>query len=341
MLLRVLLLLLVPSIALAQSITGGAEVGVVSAPSGGSGGAGTGVETRYVELLSDPNFVVGCSEPVDGPNGEHLNNSGYGLLDSTLSPNESECWGRGTNWQDPGYQDPPSPPLGQTIEPVTGWGSVEYASNQSAGRGDWWLAFRSTQLASTFGLTEATVCYRYYKQVSADYQPASSDCGGTTYRNKLMQVNNTRTGGASYDQYQIQEDQFTGCATPGVFTRGIGAGYGSGPGEGLTWLSPTVTLAAAVDQPIRVEQCFETSDITTGANWRVRALVTRLDTGVTSLHETPLGTYGPPIFDDFIGGDLDHTGGGESWNGYFMFAVWNTVGGKTIGAACEIEGGCP
>jgi hypothetical protein len=121
--------------------------------------------------------------------------------------------------------------------------------------------------------------------------------------------------------------------------------YGSGPAEepdhSCPWLSPTIKLDAAISKPLRFEYCIETTNITTGANWQVTAYATRLDTGSTSSHATPLvASYVPSIFDNVIGANLDHTGGGTSWSGYFMFAVWNNVNNHRIGAACEIEGGC-
>lgn len=338
MLRTILLALLLAASASAQTLSGGSASGTAfgaagGGSSGGSGGAGTGVETRYVELQSDPHLVASCSEPLDG--GDDVT---HASPDSTLSPDESECWGRGGNWQNATYQDDG----GMTIEAVTGWGSVGFAAQQDPG-GDWWLAYKPTAIASDFSLTEATVCVRYYKQVASDYSTASFNCGGGTTRNKLTEIDNERPGSPGlYDAFQMQEDQHDGCATI-ANGRGIMACYGSGPADepGCVWLSPTVQLLQAVSQPIRVEQCFETTNIATGENMVVHALVTRLDTGVTSSHSTPSGlTLGPLANDSTSFGDIDHTGSGIGWHGYFMFAIWDDINGHTIGAACEIEGGC-
>jgi hypothetical protein len=204
----ILLLLLV-----CVSLTGGLAkrrgVVAVVAP---SGGAGTGVEARYATITAESGIVIACSEPMDGPNGAFFSNSPYGSPDSALSPDASECWGRGGNWQVAAYQDPPTPPQGQTIVPVTGWGTVGYASEQTVGRGDWWLGYKLSSLASDFGLTSATICARFYKQVSSNYQATSANCGGSTTRNKIHDVDNFRANGVlgctvptgCTDQWQFQ-----------------------------------------------------------------------------------------------------------------------------------------
>lgn len=303
------------------------------------GGAGTGVEARYATITAEPNFVIGCSEPMDTPNGETVNNTPYGSPDNTGSPDASECWGRGGDWQNATYQDPPNPPQGQTIVSVTGWGDVTHAAEQTAGRGDWWLGYKSSELAGDFSLTAATICYRYYKQVSSDYATASDSCSGTT-RNKLAEAS------AGGDAFQLEEDVIPGggCDTVSGSPRGIMACWDSGPGmepdESCPWLSPTVRLTQAISTPLRIEECYETTDLATGANGEIKVYVTRLDTGVTSSYTSPSTTLGAPTDDDNWSANLDHTGGGTSWSGYFMFAVWDDVDGHTIGAACEIEGGC-
>lgn len=311
------------------------------------GGAGTGVETLYTALASDPNIVVRCSEPMDGPNGEDVNNPPYGTPDNTLSPDDSECWGRGGDWQDARYQDPPTPPQGQTIAPVTGWGSVGYASEQTSGRGDFWTGYKPTQLAGDFGLTAATICLRYYKQVSSDYAITSDSCGGgedNSNRNKLSELN---AGGFPF---QLEEDPTPsgGCHTvsESSFTRGIMACWDAGPGvdpSGCPWISPTIKLSNAISQPIRIEQCYETTNLATGANGVVKVYVTRLDTDATGSYTSPTATVGAPTLDGNWMANLDHTGGGTSWSGYFLYAVWNNVGSHRIGCSPEVEGStlCP
>lgn len=310
------------------------------------GSGGPGVEARYSSITAEANFVVGCSEPMDGPNGEFYNWNGFsGNYESSLSPDASECWGRtspgdSADWQPAAYQDPPSPAQGQTIVPVTGWGSVGYAAEQTAGRGDWWLAYKPSQIAGDFGVTAATICFRYYKQVSSDYAITSDSCSGTT-RNKFAELN------AGNNPFQLEEDPTPsgGCHTvsESSFTRGIMACWDSGPGTdpgGCPWLSPTVKMSQAISHPMRIEQCYETTNLATGANAVVKSYVTPYPYTTTSSYTSPTATVGAPTKDFTWAANLDHTGGGTSWSGYFMFATWNNVGSHTIGAACEIEGGC-
>lgn len=319
------------------------------------GGAGTGVESRYTSLVGSANFVVGCSEPMDGPNGEtYAENLSK---DNSLSPNSSECWGRtspgdAADWQPAGYQvrdlDPgPGENLyyhSQTIVPVTGWGSVTHAAEQPSASGDWWVAYKGSQLAADFGLTEATVCFRYYKQVPATgYSASSYNCPGyspeNTTRNKLTQWNN------GTHVLQIQEDQRDGCGDISV-GRGIMSCFQTGPnvtpdgspGAPCPWLSPTVYLRHGITKPLRIEQCYETTNMATGANVRVRAEVRRLDTGVRSSYVTPTANTDAPALDGFAGADIDHTGVGAGWHGYFMFAVWNNIDDHRIGCSPEVEG---
>lgn len=297
----------------------------------GGGGAGTGTEMRYYTAAAEAHWVAGCSEPLDG--GDTLENSD---ADSDLSPNETECWGRGGDWQLPTFQGANTMP----INSVTGWGDVTLAAEQPNGGGDWWLAYKPTQIAGDFGLTSATICVRYYKQVPSNYQTASYNCPcvdcGTT-RNKLTEIEVERFGSPGlYDAYQIQEDQHDGCDTI-ANGRNFMACYGSGPAEepGCVHLSPGIKFLQAVSHPVRIEQCVEATNIATGENHVVKAYVTRLDTNVTSYHATPSGlTLGALHGDSTSFGDIDHTGNGtgsgQSWQGYFMFAIWDDVNGHTI-----------
>lgn len=314
---------------------------VATAGGGGSGGAGTGVEARYPALASDPHVVARCSEPMDGPNGETQNFAdGSGTFDNSLSPNDSECWGRGGNWQHSYYQTGHS----QTIEPVTGWGSVGYASNQPSSSGDWWPAYKPSQLSADFGITAATICIRYYKQVSSNYATASDSCGGGTNRNKFAELN------ANNNPFQLEEEplQGGGCGVATDSTRGLMACWDSGPGIdplGCPRLSPIPRIGDAISRPMRVEMCYETTNIATGANAVVRSYVTTAGSSppyytTTGVRATPTATVGSPTKDETWAANLDHTGTGESWSGYFMFVVWDDVNNHTIGAACEIEGGC-
>ena len=163
------------------------------------GGAGSGVEERYASITAESNNVLACSEPMDGPNGESYTQ--LTTKDNSLSPNTSECWGRtspgdSADWQNAAYEvrdtDPgPGETLvysQQTIEPVTGWGSVTHASNQPVAAGDWWLGYKPSQLTADFGVGAATVCLRYYKQMASNYSATSDSCSGTT-RNKLSELN--------------------------------------------------------------------------------------------------------------------------------------------------------
>lgn len=309
---------------------------------GGGGGVGTGVESKLATVSAQAHFVTACSEPMDAPDGESYNYAdGVGTYDNSKSPDSTECWGRGGNWQKAHYQTGHS----QTLQAVTGWGSVQYASNQPTGSGDWWVGYSPSQLATDFGLTAATVCIRYYKQVSSDYAVASDSCGGGTTRNKFAELN------AGNNPFQLEEDVLPGggCSTASSATRGIMACWDNGPGmepdQSCPWLSPTVKLSAAISKPMRIEQCYETTNIATGANAVVKSYVTPAGASAPyyqtrSQYISPTATVGAPTKDDTWSANLDHTGGGQSWSGYFMFAVWDDVNNHTIGAACEIEGGC-
>jgi hypothetical protein len=283
---------------------------------------------------------------MDGPNGEYYNWDGTtGNYESTLSLDSSECWGRSTgpgdtaDWQPAAYQDSST---GQTIVPVTGWGDVDHASEQTVGRGDWWLAYKASEIPGDFGVTDATICFRYYKQVSSDYAITSDTCGGGadhSNRNKFAELN------AGNNPYQLEEDPTPGggCHTvsESSLTRGIMACWDSGPAsEGCLWLTPTVKLSQAISHPIRIENCYETTDLATGANGVVTSYVTPYPYTTTSTYTAPTATVGAPTKDYTWSANIDHTGGGTSWNGYFMFSVWDDVNSHTIGAACEIEGGC-
>lgn len=339
-----ILLMIVPSVSMAGPGTvlfGGSGTSTEGVPSEG-GGAGTGTETRYFELTADSHVVARCSEPLDGPNGEVLDFDTVGTYDSTLSPDSYECWDRGTNddpWQRDHYQTGHS----QTIASVTGWGTVSNASEQTTGAGDFWPAYRPSRV-SALGVTEATYCLRYYKQVTSDYAITSDSCGGGggTNRNKLSEIN------IANHPFQTEEDPTPGggCHTvsESSVTRGIMACWDSGPGqeadESCPWLSPTVKLSSGVSHPLRIELCYETTDFATGANGVVKAYVTPYPYTTRSQYVSPSATLGAPTKDGNWMNNLDHTGGGTSWSGYHMFVLWDNIGSHTIGAACEIEGGC-
>lgn len=124
--------------------------------------------------------------------------------------------------------------------------------------------------------------------------------------------------------------------------------WDSGPGVdplGCPRLAPIPRIGDFISKPARIEMCYETTNIATGANAVVRSYITVPGTSApyyttTGVRATPTATVGAPTKDETWAANLDHTGIGESWSGYFMFVVWDNVGGHTIGAACEIEGGC-
>ena len=194
-----------------------------------------------------------------------------------------------------------------------------------------------------------TVCYRYYRQFTQMYGSAGDGetcpygSGPTqSVRNKLFQ----NQYGAN--QIQMQEANGEGCSD-GSWNRAIVMDGVMGQPE----LVPEITFKDCNDAPCRFELCTD-GEIAAGNGIHWRARVTSLEAGVggSGPNGGPEGTYtsgvfnglGPPTLVTTVwGGDINHSGSspGGSMQAYFMQATWATDEDHWIGAACEIEGGCP
>jgi hypothetical protein len=270
-----------------------------------------------------------CSEPMAADEGGAFINNGHDFSDS---PDASECMGNRSGMQSFGT----SGTNRHKMVPVTGWGSVQFALNQKNGNFIWLNGANVVSGPAAFTSADRVQCYRYYQQVDANYSNAGSGpaCeNGGNQRNKLMQTN---WSSAPNTLVQLQEAADSTCPAVGSH----GAITLTVEVFGQVRLSPTITLGDCDTKPCRIELCID-GNLKTGSNIVHRARVHSIKTGVTGSVSLGPAFHGAPTLADFWGGDLFHSGPtGDSRNGYFMEARWQTDNDQWIGPACEIEGGC-
>jgi len=269
-----------------------------------------------------------CSEPMNGPESAVLGLI-RGGFDFVSSDNASECWGRGSGFL--GFDTSAN----QQVVSVNNWGSARYAVRQTTGF--FWMYGKDP---FTLTSNDKTVCYRYYKQVDADYGSAGGDygnpagsCPNSTWRNKLMQ---SEIGG---QQVQLEEDASYSCPAVGQFN-GISISVDNGPSSGNYALQPRITLGSCVSAPCRIEYCVD-GNITAGTGIRYRAQIVPVATGVVHAAMTPTISPGGGPSNKYVwGGDMFHSSPrGDANHGFFMNAVWQSIANQWIGAASEVEGG--
>lgn len=268
-----------------------------------------------------------CSEPMDGPETSvgSVVPTGH---DFTSSDNATECWGRGS-----GYLNFDSSSSQNQVS-VSSWGNARYALRQA--NGFFWMYGKDpTALTSN----DRTVCYRYYKQVDSNYGSAGGDpgnsggsCPNTTWRNKIMQ---SEIGG---QQVQLEEDATYSCPRVGEWNP-ISISIDNGPSEGNYALQPKVGFGSCVSKPCRIEFCIE-GNLTTGKNIRYRSKIVSLANGTEHTAVSPVVNLPSGPTNKWVwGGDMFHSSpSGDANHGYFMQAIWPTVGNQWIGGATEIEG---
>ena len=284
-------------------------------------------EDACVNLSATGNCI--CSEPMATDEGGAFINNGHDFSDS---PDLTECMGNR-----PGMQSFQTDGTNQnTMVPVTEWGSVPFALNQKNGSLIWLNASNVVSGPVAFTSADRVQCYRYYQQVDANYSNAGSGgCeNGGNQRNKLMQ---TQWSSAN-QQVQLQERADGSC--PSSSPTAHGSITLTVEQHGQIELSPAISLGDCDTKPCRIELCID-GNLSSGNNIVHRARVHSMKTGVTGSVTLGSAFHGAPTMPSFWGGDLFHSGPtGDSRNGYFMEARWQTDSNQWIGPACEIEGGC-
>lgn len=306
--------------------------------SGSGGGASfpdvNGVEARYTQLLTDPEFMAGCGEPLNLDESADTIANGW---DSDASNNSSECWER----SDANYMDFDT--AGDQPFAAVTWGSVDYAIDQS-NQFMWWYGYNPLTAASNGA---QRICYRYYKQVDSDYASTGGDpgnpngaCPNTTWRNKMFQwdINGHQT--------QLEENPSFNCPALGSF-RGLVLGPDNGPLEGEYGLQNAGTTAkydlGCIDGPCRFEGCVS-GDLSTGTAITEWASMHSVSTGLTYTRTIGPANHGGGITNRFLwGGDLFHSGPNNARVGMFLMGAWSTDEGQTLGCSPEVEGttACP
>jgi len=293
--------------------------------------ATSGVESRCSDLINDGDSGTTCvaSEPMEHSGTASAIGGAYDFADSADAYEMTFSLVAADN----DIVAETNMPTGNTVDRV-------FRMRSSAGSANWAYCTTKMQAAITTGTQR--ICMRYYAQVSSNFAPASENNQSCdTERNKLLQIN--------FDgdlTYQLQEEvNNTGCyAAPNWHEIYLTHNYDGGTGDGNAYLveggSNYPTFANCESDWCRLEVCV-TGDIDAGNDLTGQAWLVDMNGDTTYTETTAEGDRGGALslagFDWFHGQGTTNTGTMDV--SHAMCAAFDS-GTATIGAACEIEGGC-